>query len=238
MAAIWGWLQEAWIVRAIEGIVAGGVGGTVVAFLRGFFGESGRQRAIERNFENLKQQLRQNTELIKEIENRFLMEDWFEKGEFEYRCRQIAELYGPLYGYLKTNKDLYELWMAGKMHPVNWQIKQLLADQNKMIIDLVRSKVHLLDEGEMPPCLIRLITSALVWNLYCPVSPEGGIPPELSQDERVKFPAEAVQYIFQKTEEIKRKRDDLYRTFEFRLSTIRSLERPAKEELAGERLDR
>jgi hypothetical protein len=101
------------------------------------------------------------------------------------------------------------------MPNVNLQVKKLLEVQNNLIIDLIRSKVHLLDESEMPPCIMRLITSALVWNLYCPTGEEGALPPELAKDDRVKYPFEVIRYVEDKTEEIKKKRDHLYSKFAY-----------------------
>jgi len=219
MTSVWAWLQEAWTNRALEAILAGAVGATLGALLTGFFTEWGKQFAVTRNLEKLQKQLTENTELTKRVEARILMEDWFEKGQFEHLCQQLSQLYGPLYGHLITTGDLYDLWRDRKIDAMNLPIKKLLEEQNTLIINLIRSNVHLLDEGEMPPCLTRLITSALVWNLYCPTSEEGKIPPELAEDLRVKFPVEAIQYVVQKTEEIKKKRDHLYSRFEARQNT-------------------
>jgi hypothetical protein len=218
MASVWNWLPQ-WTYGAMFASGLGAIlGATLGALFTGFFTERGKQVAITRHFQELKKQLAANTELTKGIEGQLSREEWFGKGEFEYRCQQLSQLYGPLYGHLKTTQDLYELWVAGKLKAVNLPIKQLLARQNDLIIDLVRSKIHLLDEDEMPPCMLRLITSALIWNLYCPISEDGSLPSELAQDDRVRFPVQVMEYVVSKTEEIKRKRDELYARFAFRYS--------------------
>jgi len=193
MGWVWNLVQEvATHQAALASGLAAILGATLGALFSGFFTERGKQVAITNHIEELKTQLSDNTRITRGIERQFASEDWFAKGEFEYRCQQLSQLYGPLYGHLKTTHDLYDLWMGGKMPNVNLRIKKLLEDQNNLIIGLIRSKVHLLDENEMPPCIVRLITSALVWNLYCPASEEGALPPELAKDDRVKYPLEVL----------------------------------------------
>lgn len=219
MGWVWNLLQEASTHQAALASGLGAIlGATLGALFSGFFTERGKQVAITHHFDELKTQLSDNTRITRGIERQFASEDWFAKGEFEYRCQQLSQLYGPLYGHLKTTQDLYDLWMGGKMPNVNLQIKKLLAGQNNLIIELIRSKVHLLDENEMPPCIVRLITSALVWNLYCPTSEEGTLPPELAKDDRVKYPLEVIDYVDNKTEEIKKRRDQLYSNFAYHLA--------------------
>jgi hypothetical protein len=196
-------------------VLSSAFGLTVGALLTGFFTQKGRDVAITRNFENLKKQVAANTEITKGIETRLSRADWLGKEEFEYRCQQLSELYGPLYGHLKTTQDVYQLWKTGKMRAVNLPVKKLLEEQNNLMVSLIRSKIHLLDEGEMPDCVVRLITSMLIWNLYCPISEEGALPPELAEHERIKFPVEVIAYIANKAEEIKHRRDMLYSEFRF-----------------------
>jgi len=199
----------------ITNLVSSFLGATIAVFLGGYLRERGRQLAIRHDFEHLTEQLAENTTLTKSIESRLSQADWLGRSEFEYRCQQLSELYGPLYGYLKTTHDLYDLWTGGRLHDRNLDVKRLLAEQNDAIVSLVRSKVHLLDDGEMPPSLIRLITSSIVWNLYCSISEEGALPPALSSDERVRYPIDVIAYVASKTEEIKRRRDELYSRFAF-----------------------
>jgi hypothetical protein len=178
-------------------VLSSAFGLTVGALSTGFFTQKGRDVAIKRNFENLKKQVAANTEITKGIETRLSRADWLGKEEFEYRCQQLSEFYGPLYGHLKTTQDVYQLWKTGKMRAVNLPVKKLL------------------EEGEMPDCVVRLITSMLIWNLYCPISEEGALPSELAEHERIKFPVEVIAYIANKAEEIKHRRDMLYAKFRF-----------------------
>ena len=200
---------------AVTNLISSFLGATIAVFLGGYLRERGRQLAIRHDFEHLRAQLAENTTLTKSIESRLSQADWLGRSEFEYRCQQLSELYGPLYGRLKTTQDLYDIWMGGALHDKNLDVKRLLSEQNDAIVSLIRSKVHLLDDGEMPSVLIRLITSSIVWNLYCPVSEEGVLPPALSSDERVKYPIDVIGYVANKTEDIKRRRDELYSRFAF-----------------------
>jgi len=196
-------------------LVSSFLGATIAVFVGGYLRERGRQIAIHQDFENLRRELAENTTTTKSIESRLSQADWLARGEFDYRCQQLSELYGPLYGHLKTTQDLYDIWMSGALHDKNLNVKKLLAAQNDTIVSLIRSKVHLLDDGEMPQVLSRLITSSIVWNLYCPISEEGTLPSELTADERVRYPLEVIKYVTGKAEQIKRRRDELYRQFAF-----------------------
>src|ERR1700752_4433724 len=119
MASVWNWLPQ-WTYGAMFASGLGAIlGATLGALFTGFFTERGKQVAITRHFQELKKQLAANTELTKGIEGQLSREEWFGKGEFEYRCQQLSQLYGPLYGHLKTTKDLYELWVAGQLKAVN-----------------------------------------------------------------------------------------------------------------------
>jgi hypothetical protein len=85
-------------------------------------------------------------------------EEFLARRELEFRERQLAEFYGPVYGYLKSQKDIYDMWMGGLLEDRNFEVKQLFARQNAIVRDLIISKMHLIDSPEMPEHFIRYLT--------------------------------------------------------------------------------
>jgi hypothetical protein len=213
-------------------LLSGAFGATLGALLTGFFTQRGKDIATRQNFDELQKQLSANTETVKGIEGRLLRIDWLGREEFQYRRQQLSEFYGPLYGLLKTTQDIYHLWRSGKMQTMNLPVKKLLEQQNNLTIALVRSKVHLLDEGQMPDCLVRLITSALVWNLYCPISNDAELPRDLAEHERVKYPTEVITYVVEKTEKLKKRCDELLQEAAFK-TTVASCVSAQSQALGG-----
>ena len=114
----------------LANLISSFLGATVAVFVGGYLRERGRQLAIRHDFEHLREQLAENTTLTKSIEGRLSQADWLGRSEFEYRCQQLSELYGPLYGHLKTTQDLYDIWMDGALHDKNLDVKKLLSEQN------------------------------------------------------------------------------------------------------------
>jgi hypothetical protein len=136
------------------------------------------------------------------------------KAEIEYRRQQLAELYGPLYAYLKAGELVYNLWMAGKLRDINDPIKRIFREQNDAMLNLVRMKTHLIDEGTFPQELALFMSSLTIWNLY--TSQQDGIPPEVAQLEEVRFPTSFRNYVFDKTEKLKAELEHLYRKYEIK----------------------
>lgn len=103
----------------VTNLISSFLGATIAVFVGGYLRERGRQLAIRHDFEPLREQLAENTTLTKSIESRLSQADWLGRSEFEYRCQQLSELYGPLYRHLKTTQDLYDIWMGGALRDKN-----------------------------------------------------------------------------------------------------------------------
>ena len=153
--------------------------------------------------------------LERSIDSRFnLLEQSHEivgKEQIEHRRVQLAELYGPLYADLKSSETIYDLWRARKLDGINEEIKVRFRDQNKAMIELIGSKAHLIDEPTFPPEMMHFVTSIAIWNMY--TSRQDGLPSEVAAQPESQFPVKFRDYVFRKTEELKRTLEELYRKY-------------------------
>lgn len=132
-------------------------------------------------------------------------------AEIRYREQQLSEFYGPLYAYMQGSHPIYTLWRAGKLHHVNDALKARLREQNECMLNIIRTKAHLIDESTFPYELARFMTSVTIWNLY--TSQQDGLPPEVAELRESTFPTEFQEYIYAKTKDLKAKLENLYRTY-------------------------
>jgi hypothetical protein len=129
--------------------------------------------------------------------------------ELEFRQRQLEELYGPIYASLRLNEKIYPIWLSGKLQDVNADIIAMFKQQNDEIITILKTKAHLIDGREYPPQFTQFMTSATIWGMYCTRKDEPWIPENVAEIESVKWPTEFEAHIYQKTEELKRRLDEL-----------------------------
>jgi len=133
------------------------------------------------------------------------------EAEIRYREKQLSEFYGPLYAYMQGSQPIYDLWMAGKLHHINDPLKARFHEQNECMLNIIRTRAHLIDEGTFPNELTRFMTSVTIWNLY--TLQQNELPQEVAQLPAASFPKEFQKYIYEKTEELKAKLEDLYKKY-------------------------
>src|SRR5450432_3762170 len=63
------------------------------------------------DFDSLRSRTERLTETTQAVLNRFSRAEYYGRLEFEYRQKQLAEFYGPIYGRLEVSEELYLLWM-------------------------------------------------------------------------------------------------------------------------------
>jgi hypothetical protein len=136
------------------------------------------------------------------------------QAEIQYRQQQLSEFYGPLYAHLKGSETLYRLWMAGNLHHVNEAVKASFREQNHAMLNVIRTKSHLIDEEVFPRELARFMTSVTIWTLY--TSQQDAVPEEVAHLPETSFPLEFQAYIYKKTEELKIKLESLYRKYKIK----------------------
>ncbi len=136
--------------------------------------------------------------------------------ELEFRKRQLEEFYGPIYASLHLLARIYPLWLDGRFKEVNGDIIALFHKHNNQVVEILKTKAHLIDGAEFPPAFTRYMTSVTIWGMYCTRSDEPWIPPHVAELEDVRWPKEFEEHIYSKTEELKRKLDGLLRKYQAR----------------------
>ncbi len=136
--------------------------------------------------------------------------------DLDHKVSQVHELYGPLYGLLKTNRKIYDLWMAGELGEINLKVKQLFKANNEMANKLIIEHAHLVEESPMPESFIRYATSSQVWSMYCADTEDGALPERLSNHPDVRWCQEFEDYIFTSYERLSKELADLYALYEIK----------------------
>ncbi len=90
----------------VPALVGGAVGATVFGWLGAYVAVKARNFATHQDVDLLRTDLRANTEITKSVEQQFSRSDVLWRGELAFREQQLAELYGPIYGYIKSQIDL------------------------------------------------------------------------------------------------------------------------------------
>jgi len=143
-------------------------------------------------------------------------ENLLTEAELQFRQRQLEEFYGPIYASLKLVARIYPLWLEGRLKEVNADIIALFKRHNDEIITILKTKAHLIDGAEYPPAFTRYMTSVSIWGMYCTRPAEPWFPPHVAAMEEIKWPNEFQDYIFSKTEELKRRLDVLLQKYQAR----------------------
>jgi len=178
---------------------------TVYAWTREYFGAKGKNFATRQDIRELQHQLQENTNITKAIERTYSRDDFLWRSELAYRQQQLSEFYGPAYGYVMSQKDIYQLWMEGKMPEANLEFKRILSGQNQLLRDLIINKSHLIDGAAMPASFGQFFASTLIFDLYAGRTNDGAVPKNLTGDIRTKYPDEFDAHIKNTTERLKRR---------------------------------
>jgi hypothetical protein len=180
------------------------------AVITSYYSERAKHLATQDDLKEIQKQLGENTEITKTIEQKFFRSDFLSRSELAFREKQLAELYGPAYGVLRSQRRIYELWRAEQMNQVNYEIKQLFKRQNEFIRQLIINKAHLIEGAVMPKGFTDYATSTLVFDLYAAPTDEGRIPDHLATLDDVKFAMNFYDHIVVTTESLKARIEALY----------------------------
>lgn len=191
------------LIVGIVGVITGFLCATIVEWLKAYSGVKGKNFATRQDFEELQEQVRKNIEITKSIDRNYSREDYLWRSELAFREQQLSELYGPAYGYLMSQKEIYEMWMANEMPGVNLDVKRLLSELYGKLRNLIINKSHLIDGTTMPDSFVRFFTSTLVFELYAARTESGSEPERLKADPRTAYPHEFGAHIIKITERLK-----------------------------------
>ena len=134
-------------------------------------------------------------------------------SSLEYRKQQLSEFYGPIYAYLRLNEQLYDIWMSGKLQDVNVEIIDLFRSQNQRIMEILATKLYLVEGDQLPPSFIRFMTAETLWNLYTARRDQPWVPEMVAALPQAKYPEEFDLYIRKTTEQLKKKIDKLHKRY-------------------------
>jgi hypothetical protein len=94
-------MAEGWI-GFLTGIVVATLTGTVFAWSRGYLAEKAKNLATKEDIDELAKQIERKTTVVEEVKSLFERKEFGRRKELEYRNKQLSELYGPAYGYIKA----------------------------------------------------------------------------------------------------------------------------------------
>jgi hypothetical protein len=187
----------------VPALIGSALGATIFGWFGAFVAVKARNFATRQDVEFLRKDLRTNAEIMKAVDQSYTRSDILWRSELDFRQRQLADLYGPIYGYVKSQGDLYKMWMSGAMAEKNLEIKKLFSLQNATIRELIITKAHLIDGGAMPDSFVRFFTSTLIFDLYAASTNEGKVPQNLREDRRSAYPLDFNDHIILVTEALK-----------------------------------
>jgi len=131
----------------------------------------------------------------------------------EFRKQQLAEFYGPIYAYCKLYDQVVDLWTARKLPDIDLGVIDLFKRQHEKIIEILTTKLHLVEGGSPPPEFTQFMTAVTLWNLYTARPGQHWVPAEVEALPQAKFPREFDEYIFRTTEKLKKDLDDLHKRY-------------------------
>lgn len=135
------------------------------------------------------------------------------KSQIEFREKQLAEFYGPIYALLKRGRSvIYPYWSAGKLGAIDEQLRILAVESNNTIAGILLEKSHLIDGEKIPESFIHYLTHVSVWHAFLDAG-HGGV--SLAQDEfpEAYYPEEFQENIYLTTEKLKKELHDLHETY-------------------------
>jgi hypothetical protein len=181
-----------------QALVAGLASGTVLAAIISAIGKGWFDRRIER----LKY------ELSLDAKTHELML----RSQIEFKERQLAEFYGPIYAYLKRGRPIYDLWEKGRLREIEGDTRELFTIANDEIVRIILTKSHLVQGDEIPKSFTHFLTHVAIWHAYLK-TPHKGVPFEKEEFPEAYYPDGFEREIFTTTESLKRELDDLHHKY-------------------------
>ena len=172
-----------------------------IAGLIAFLGKQWVTRLFDRHAERLKH------ELGIDATKRELLA----RSQIEFRERQLAEFYGPIYAYLKRGRPIYDLWQMGKLKEIEKTLRDLFIDANDEIVRIILTKAHLIRGPIIPPSFTQYLTHVAVWHAYAMT--HGGVPFTPTEFPEAFYPSSFEQEIFETTQALKRELNEPYRQY-------------------------
>jgi hypothetical protein len=193
----------------VPSLIGSALGATLFGWLGAYVAVKGKNFATRQDVELLHTEVRANAEIMKSVDQQYSRSDVLWRGELTFRQQQLAEFYGPIYAFVKSQEDIYQLWIRKLMEEKNFDVKKLFSTQNAKIRELIIAKAHLIEGSVMPDAFIRFFTSTLIFDLYAATTNEGQVPLHLKQDPRSAYPMDFNDHIIRVTEALKARIESL-----------------------------
>ena len=133
------------------------------------------------------------------------------QSQIQFREKQLAELYGPIYALLKRIRPIDDLWNQEKVKDVDDTIIRVIRDSNNRIVDIILTKSHLIRGNTIPESYTRFLTHVAVWHAFWDNPSRDWSAYAKLRDAQydMKFEEE----VFQTTEALKQELDALYQQY-------------------------
>jgi len=185
-----------WIQVVLSAVAAG----TTVGAVAGFVARESFKSLLDARLERLKHDL-EITAKARELAI---------NSQIQYKERQLAELYGPVYARLKRGRPVYDLWAKGRLQDIRQGVIDLFIKANADVVEIILTKSHLIDGENIPASFLHYLTHVAVWDAYLAQNLKG-VP--LSEEEfpEAYYPKLFESDVFSTTERLKRELYALYR---------------------------
>jgi hypothetical protein len=138
------------------------------------------------------------------------------QSQIQFKEKQLAEFYGPIYALLKRIRPIDDLWNQEKVRDVDDTIIRVIRDSNNRIVDIILTKSHLIRGNTIPESYTRFLTHVAVWHAFWDNPSRDWSAYAKLRDAQydMKFEEE----VFQTTEALKQELDALYQQYGLRES--------------------
>ena len=96
---------------------------------------------------------------------------------------------------------------------INLEIIAQFRKQNERVVEILATKLHLVEDGQPPPAFTHFMTSVTLWNLYTARPDQPWLPEHVAALPQAKYPKEFDEYIYATTEKLKKTLDDLHKKY-------------------------
>lgn len=103
--------------------------------------------------------------------------------------------------------------MSGTLREINKEIIDLFHQQNKEMIRIMKTQAHLVDGDAIPDVFARFMTAVTIWNFFTARPDKPWVDPNVAALPQAKWPSEFPEHIFSKTQELKKRLDELHERY-------------------------
>ena len=186
----------------VKAIIAGIVSSASVIAVAAFIGRESFKRVLDKQPERFKH------ELGVDAKTRELTL----KSQIEFKERQLADFYGPIYALLKRGRPIYDHWENERLDEINSDLETLFVTANNRIVEIILNKSHLISGDEIPGSFVDFLTHVAVWHAFLKTKHKA-VPFEKEDFPEAYYNNEFEQEIFRTTKSLKLDLDNLYRRY-------------------------